>query len=221
MPTVPYLEEITMNREFQDVLARYELRAAREREIWEPLQPSAFSARRDEFLLHVGEEVARFLHALVIARGAKRLVELGTSYGYSTLFLADAARTTGGTLMTFELDAAKQRHARQEIEAAGLGASVEWHLGDATQLLKKLEGPIDFVLIDLWKDLYVPCFELLYPKLRENAVLAADNMLEPRYVRADAEAYRAAVRSKGDLHSVLLPIGNGIELSCLWRGPPP
>jgi predicted O-methyltransferase YrrM len=123
--------------------------------------------------------------------------------------------------MTFELDATKQRHARQEIEAAGLGTSVEWHLGDATQLLKKLEGPVDFVLIDLWKDLYVPCFELLYPKLRENAVVAADNMLEPRYVRADAEAYRAAVRSKGDLQSVLLPIGNGIELSCLWRGPPP
>jgi len=184
------------------------------------LKPGELSARRDEFLLHVGRPVALVLQSLAIARGAKRLVELGTSYGYSTLFLAQAARQTGGTLMTFEIDESKQRFARHEIEEAGLGGSVEWHLGDATALLRTIEGSVDFALIDLWKDLYVPCFEILYPKLSEHAVVAADNMLEPRYVRADAEAYRALVRSKSDIQSVLLPIGNGIELSCLWRSAP-
>jgi predicted O-methyltransferase YrrM len=209
-----------MNDAFNEALARYERRAERDREVMRSLGPAEFNARKDEFLLHVGEEIARFLHALIVARGAKRLVELGSSYGYSTLFLADAARRTGGKLMSFEIAASKQRHARGEIEAAGLSASVEWHLGDAVQLLREMAAPIDFVLVDLWKDLYVPCFEALYPKLGENAILAADNMLEPRFARPDAEAYRAAVRSKPDLQSVLLPIGNGIELSCMWRKPP-
>jgi predicted O-methyltransferase YrrM len=57
---------------------------------------------------------------------------------------------------------------------------------------------------------------LFYSKLAPNAVIVADNMLYPEIVRADAEAYRAAVKVKGNLQSVLLPIGNGIELSCIW-----
>ena len=84
-------------------------------------------------------------------------------------------------------------------------------------MLKTLEGPFDFVLLDLWKNLYVPCLDLFYGKLAKNAVIVADNMLFPEVVRADAEAYRAAVKAKGNLQSVLLPIGNGIELSCLWN----
>jgi predicted O-methyltransferase YrrM len=209
-----------MNIAFNKVLARYRERAEREQRQLESVDETMLRARRDEFLLHVGEDVARFLRALAVARKAKRLVELGTSYGYSTLFLADAARATDGVLMTFEIDEGKQRYARREIEEAELGKRVEWHRGDATQLLKSLEGPIDFVLIDLWKDLYVQCFDLIYPKLAENALIAADNMLEPKVVRPDAEAYRAAVLGKPDLQTVLLPIGNGIELSCLWRKAP-
>jgi predicted O-methyltransferase YrrM len=72
------------------------------------------------------------------------------------------------------------------------------------------------VLVDLWKNLYVPCLELFYGKLAPNAVIVADNMLFPERVRQDAEDYRRAVNAKGNLQSVLLPIGNGIELSCLW-----
>ena len=159
-----------------------------EREVWQSVGPDAVFARRDEFLLHVGEEPARFLHALAAARRAKRILELGTSYGYSTLFLADAARTTGGTLVTLELNAGKQAHAKQEIEAAGLGDHVEFHCGDAVALLPTIDGPFDFVLVDLWKDLYVPCLELFYPKLAENAVIAADNMLQPTAARPDCRS---------------------------------
>jgi len=212
-------EEYSVNDRFNQVLSRYRERLERENRLSETLDEATLAARRNEFLLHVGEDVARVLHALIIARKAKRIIELGTSYGYSTLFLADAARETGGVLMTFEIDERKQRYARGEIEAAGLGAQVEWHRGDATELLKRVEGPFDFVLIDLWKDLYVPCFETLYPKLAEHALVAADNILKPVHFRRDTEAYRAAVRAKPDLQSVLLPIGQGIELSCVWRKP--
>jgi predicted O-methyltransferase YrrM len=204
-----------MDTKFQALLGRYHARIAEEDRLMKS-DPKSFSRRRDEFLLAVGPEVGSLLHALILGRGAKRILELGTSYGYSTAFLADAARHTGGRVYTMDLAANKQQYARTQLEEAGLAAQVEWMLGDATQMLKSLAGPFDFVLVDLWKNLYVPCLELFYGKLALNAVIVADNMLFPEMARADAEAYRAAVKVKGNLQSVLLPIGNGIELSCLW-----
>lgn len=209
-----------MSEAFTRVLARYEARARAEAERFGGLPPAEAMARRDEMLLHVGREAAELLRSLAIARGARRIVELGTSYGYSTLFLADAASRTGGRLITFELSAEKQAHAQAEIADAGLSDVVDWRLGDAVALLADEPGPVDFVLIDLWKDLYVPCLEALYPRLADNALIAADNMLFPPIARPEAEHYRAAVRAKGDFHTMLLPIGSGIELSCLWRREP-
>lgn len=205
-----------MDTRFEALLARYHARIVEEDRVMKG-DPAGFHRRRDEFLLAVGPEVGRLLHALIIGRGAKRILELGTSYGYSTAFLADAARHTGGRVFTMDLAANKQQYARAQLDEAGLLPQVEWMLGDATQMLKTLDGPFDFVLVDLWKDLYVPCLELFYGKLAQNAVIVADNMLFPERVRADAEAYRAAVTAKANLQSVLLPIGNGIELSCLWN----
>jgi predicted O-methyltransferase YrrM len=204
-----------VDAKFQALLTRYHARIAEENRLAKS-DPASFSKRRDEYLLAVGPEVGWLMHALVIGRGAKRILELGTSYGYSTAFLADAARQTGGRLYTLDVAANKQQYARTQLEEAGLLPQVEWLLGDATQLLKTLEGPFDFVLLDLWKNLYVPCLDLFYGKLAQHAVIVADNMLFPEAARADAEAYRAAVKVKGNLQSVLLPIGNGIELSCLW-----
>ena len=205
-----------MDTRFQTLLTRYHARIEEENRLMKS-DPASFSKRRDEFLLAVGPEVGRLLHALIIGRGAKRILELGTSYGYSTAFLADAARQTGGRVYTMDLAANKQHYARTQLEEAGLLPQVEWMLGDATQMLKTLDGPFDFVLVDLWKHLYVPCLELFYGKLAPNAVIVADNMLFPEMARADAEAYRRAVKGKANLQSVLLPIGNGIELSCLWN----
>jgi len=204
-----------VDAKFQALLTHYHARIAQENRLVKS-DPASFSRRRDEFLLAVGPEVGWLMHALIIGRGAKRILELGTSYGYSTAFLADAARQTGGRVYTMELAANKQQYARTQLEEAGLLPKVEWLLGDATQLLKTLQGPFDFVLLDLWKNLYVPCLDLFYGKLAQHAVIVADNMLFPEAARADAEAYRAAVKVKGNLQSVLLPIGNGIELSCLW-----
>jgi len=204
-----------VDAKLQALLTRYHARIAEENRLAKS-DPASFSRRRDEFLLAVGPEVGWLMHALVIGRGAKRILELGTSYGYSTAFLADAARQTGGRVYTMDVAAHKQQYARTQLEEAGLLPQVEWLLGDATQLLKTLEGPFDFVLLDLWKNLYVPCLDLFYSKLAQHAVIVADNMLFPEAARADAEAYRAAVKVKENLQSVLLPIGNGIELSCLW-----
>jgi predicted O-methyltransferase YrrM len=210
---------IMTDEKFDAVLARYHSRMDDENARMKR-DPAAFSRQFDDYLLPVGPEVGWLLHALAVGRNARHILELGTSYGYSTLFLAEAARRTGGKVYTMDLAANKQQYARQQIEDAGLGMNVEWMLGDATQLLKTLAVPFDVVLVDLWKDKYVVCFDLFYANLADNAVIVADNMLIPEMARPEAEAYRSAVRAKSNLQSVLLPIGNGIELTCVWNRPP-
>jgi predicted O-methyltransferase YrrM len=150
---------------------------------------------------------------MVKALGARSILELGTSYGYSTLFLAEAARATGGKLVTTELSADKIAYASGMMEQAGLGDIVEFRQGDARETIRSLPGPFDFVLVDLWKDLYVPCFDLFYPKLAPGALIVADNMIEPAVARDDGLAYRRHVRQAPHIETVLLPLGQGIEVS--------
>jgi predicted O-methyltransferase YrrM len=201
---------------FDRVLEIYRQRMAQEEAQMRVLKESKSDMRihRDQLLLPVGEEVARLMVELAVGLRARTIFELGSSYGYSTLYLADAARRTGGKLVSFEIDAAKQAYAKDHIEQAGLGAHVEWRLGDAVALLEHEKGPVNFVLLDLWKDLYIPCLDRLYPILAPNGLIVADNMLYPEFNRPEATAYRAAVRSKAGMQAVLLPIGQGIDLAC-------
>jgi predicted O-methyltransferase YrrM len=197
------------------VYADYEARNVAEQLRQSTLGASNFELR-DEFLLPVGPEVGTFLHALILAKRPKRILELGTSYGYSTLFFADAARAVGATVITMELADWKQAHAKEQIARAGLSDVVEFRLGDAVEMINADPGPFDFILLDIWKELYLPCFDAFYPKLSDEAIIAADNMIFPPQARDDVRRYRAAVQGKGDLQTTLLPIGSGIELSVKW-----
>ena len=98
------------------------------------------------------------------------------------------------------------------MSEAGLAEFVEWRAGDALELLADQPGPVDFGLMDIWKHLYVSCFERLYPLLAPGGVIVADNMLRPESARPQAEAYREAVRAKPDLEAILLPMGQGIDI---------
>jgi predicted O-methyltransferase YrrM len=190
------------------VLADFERRAEDEQR--RTLTPGT---NLDELLLSVGRDVGMLLYLLATGGQARRILELGSSYGYSTVWLAAAARATGGKVISLELKEFKIEHARQALTRAGLSTRVEFHVGDCIDSLKTLTGPFDFVLLDVWKDIYLPCFELVHPKLAPGGVIIADNMLLPQAVRPQAEAYRARVRQAGDMDSVLLDIGNGIEIS--------
>ncbi len=192
------------------VLAEFERRAEEEQR---RTNFGAPGTNLDDLLLSVGREAGILLYLLASGAGSRRILELGTSYGYSTVWLAAAARITGGKVLSLELRDFKIEHARQALTRAGLSTRVEFHEGDCLDTLKNLPGPFDFVLLDVWKDLYLPCFELVHPKLAPNAIIVADNMLLPEIVRPQAEAYRARVRQAGDLDSVLLEVGNGIEIS--------
>ena len=205
-----------MDDAFQTVLAEYNARIEREERGYnDTIIGRGSGPSRDELLLSVGEDVARFLHLLITGCGARSVLEVGTSYGYSTLWLADAVRETGGRLTTLESAPYKADHAREALGRAGLAAQVDFRVGDALEIIPGLEGPFDFVLLDLWKNLYIPCLDLCLPKLAPGAIVVADNMLHPPMNRPEALKYRAAVRRKKELTTVLIPIGQGVELSRL------
>jgi predicted O-methyltransferase YrrM len=195
------------------VIADYEARADREHALLDGLLSANSRKDIDELLLPVGPATAALLSILIRESEARAILEVGTSYGYSTVWLADAARATGGLVTTLELHPRKVEYARTQLARAGLAEFVDFRVGDALATLHSLPGPFDFVLIDLWKDLYIACFELIYPKLRAGGFIAADNMLQPENTIAYANAYREYLRTKPDLDSVLLPVGSGVELT--------
>jgi predicted O-methyltransferase YrrM len=195
------------------VLADYEARAEREEALWDTLGPEEAERRIDEMLLPVGRATGTLLNLLAREAGARRILEVGSSFGYSTVWLADAARAVHGKVISLELKREKTEYATAQLARAGLADFVEFRVADALESLAALAGPFDLVLIDLWKNLYVPVFELLHPKLAPGALVVADNMIEPASARPHAQAYRHAVQAARDMTSVLLPVGNGIELS--------
>ncbi|HLY53035.1 MAG TPA: class I SAM-dependent methyltransferase [Steroidobacteraceae bacterium] len=195
------------------VLEEYEARAAREEGLWESLSPQEAEKRIDEMLLPVGRATGTLLNLLAKEAGARRILEVGSSFGYSTIWLAEAARAVGGKVVSLELRSAKTEYATERLARAGLAGYVEFVIGDALETLASLSGPFDLVLIDLWKNLYVPVFGLLHSRLAPGALVIADNMLEPASARPHAQAYRHAVHVARDMSSVLLPVGNGIEVS--------
>ena len=198
---------------FRAVIEEYEARAAREEKLWETLTPEDAGRRRDEMLLPVGHATGLLLNLLIQEGDARRILEVGSSYGYSTQWLAAGAREVKGKVTSLELQAPKVEYARARLARAALADYVEFRIADALDSLRTLTGPFDFVLVDLWKDLYVPVFELLYPKLAPGAIIVADNMLQPESARPHANAYRERVRAAPGMSSVLLSVGNGLEVS--------
>jgi predicted O-methyltransferase YrrM len=165
----------------------------------------------DQFLLAVGPESGHFINILAKSLKAPHILEIGTSYGYSGIWLAEAARATGGRLTTLELQDYKSAYAREMSAKAGLADHVDFKVGDALAAIAALPSGIDFVLLDLWKDMYAPCLEAFYPKLNPGAIIVADNMTRPG--GPGIAEYAAAVRAKPDLDSILVPVGSGLEIS--------
>jgi predicted O-methyltransferase YrrM len=166
---------------------------------------------QDRRLRAVGPDTGRLINILARSLAGPTILELGTSYGYSGIWLAEAARATGGRLIPMELHDYKAAFARDMAMKAGLADHIDFKVGDAVQMIAELPIKVDFVLVDLWKDLYTPCLEAFYPKLNPGAIIVADNMLRPG--NEGVKRYGSAVRAKPGITSVLLPVGTGIEIS--------
>jgi predicted O-methyltransferase YrrM len=128
-------------------------------------------------------------------------------------FFSARPRACKGKGISVDISADKRRYAEEHLKAAGLNSCVEFVTCDARDFIASFMGMLDFVLIDLWKDLYIPCFDLIHPKLSEGAFVAADNILYPEFFREEMAAYRRHVASQTGFESILLPVDSGIELS--------
>ena len=128
--------------------------------------------------LNVPYEDGQVLHDLIADNGCTAALEIGTSTGHSTVWIAWALSKTGGKLVTIELDGDRQRQAKANVAAAGLSAFVDFRLGDAHDLVPEVEGPIDFVFSDADKDWYVQYFKDVDPKLKKGGLFTAHNVLQ-------------------------------------------
>jgi predicted O-methyltransferase YrrM len=203
-----------MDAKIEAVLAEYEAREQREMVALHAfIKGEGPPVDRDDMLVPIGHDVGVLLNTLIRSHKCKTILEIGTSYGNSTIWFAEAARDVGGKVISLELAQKKVDYARSMVERAGLADYVEFIVGEADESINNLPGPFDFVLVDHWKEFYVSALEAFYPKLADGAIIAADNMLFPPMTEQDALAYRRAVRSKPNIQSLLLDTGQGVELS--------
>jgi predicted O-methyltransferase YrrM len=170
---------------------------------------------RPKRMLNITRDTGRLLWILVHASSAKRILEVGTSNAFSTIWLADAARTTGGRVTTVEVDSDKIAMARANLAVAKLDGVVDIIEGRAAETLPMIPGPFDLVFLDADRPSYPAYLELVVPKLRRGGMLIADNITSHAPELAD---YLRRVKSHAELFSVSVPIGNGEEIALKLSG---
>jgi predicted O-methyltransferase YrrM len=160
----------------------------------------------------VSRSQGEMLYLMARSIDARRIVEFGTSFGISTLYLAAAVKDNGGGIVVgSELEPSKHAKAKEHLRDAGLDSFADVRLGNARETLANVEAPVDLVLLDGWKDLYLPILELLKPKLRPRAVVLADNIFT---FRKALRPYVEYVQSGANgFVSSTLDIADGFELS--------
>src|SRR5262249_23004126 len=172
--------------------------------------------RRDK-LVALDRDKAEFCYQLCRASNARRIVEIGTSYGVSTLYLAAAVRDSvragvgDGIAIGTEYEPDKAKAARRHFDEAGLTNLIDLREGDLRQTLKQIDGPVDFVLVDIWIAMSRPAIELVAPHLRRGAIVICDNTEQ---YRSDYADYLAFINDPANgFRTMTLPFGGGLELS--------
>ena len=159
----------------------------------------------------VDPDQGKFLYVTARVLNAKRIVEFGTSFGISTIYLAAAARANGGNVIGTELVPEKVNAARANVAQAGLAQFVDIREGDAMKTLSTIDEPIDLLLLDGWKDIYLPMVKMLTPKLRAGAAVIADNVFT---FKTALRPYVEHMQNRENgFDSVTLPLGHGMEYS--------
>lgn len=136
-----------------------------------PMQPEDFK----HAYLSITEEQGLFLVELIKKNKFKNIVEFGTSFGISTLFLAQGALETKGRIITTELIASKAEKAMENFKKAEVSNIIDVRIGDAMQTLQNHKAPIDLLFLDGWKDLYQPLFNMLESNFHTNTIIYVDN----------------------------------------------
>ena len=164
----------------------------------------------DEAFIAVAPEVGRLLYIMARSGNWKTMVEFGTSFGISTIYLACAARDNGGHVITTELNAGKAQKAAEHLKEAGLREHVDIRVGDALETLRDLSSA-DFLLLDGWKNLYLPVLKVVEPKLSAHALVIADDLdLFPEVHKPYLEYIR---NPQNGYLSIDVPMGDRLDVA--------
>lgn len=196
--------------------SRAQMTALRDSNRFAHLENATAQERADalsDVYMPVSPDAGRLLYSLVRATRPQTVVEFGMSLGLSGIHLASAVKDNGcGRVVTTELSAAKIATAKRNFDDADLSDVITVLEGDALDTLKSIDGPVGFVLLDGWKEFYLPVIKLLEPRLAPGALIVADNtnMADTRpyvdYVRDPANGY-VSVNFTGTAHEAM-------EISC-------
>ncbi|SHJ04211.1 O-methyltransferase [Propionispora hippei] len=172
---------------------------------------------RQAKMLNITEDTGRFLAILVQSTQAKAILEIGTSNGYSTIWLAGAAQATGGHVTTVELLTAKAEMARNNIAQAGMAAYVTIHTIDAAACLAAMDSAVSqFIFLDAKRSEYCFLWEDISRILKPGGLLVVDNAVSHRQ---ELSAFQAMIEADPQYQTVLVPVGKG-ELVVFKSGVP-
>lgn len=165
-----------------------------------------------DLFLPLSPDAGRFVYLLARSIGARRIVEFGTSFGISTIYLGAAVRDNGGGMVIgSELEPDKVKRAREHVQEAGLADLVEIREGDALETLRHPGGAVDLLLLDGWKSQYLQVLQILRPFLHSQSVVLADDAT--RFRERMSEYLNYINDPSNGFCSVTIPIGEGIELT--------
>src|SRR5262249_37898035 len=155
-------------------------------------------------------DTAQLISILIRTSGCTRLLEIGTSNGYSTIWLAWAARHTGGRVTSIDRSPEKHRLAGINLRKAGLATLVDLVNGDATTIIKDISGPFDFVFFDADRSSAPTQLDILRTKLTPDALVLADNVLSHP---DEIAPYLNAVEAMHEFDHMVVQVGKGLSLA--------
>jgi len=169
---------------------------------------------RSRKMLNLESDTARLIAILARATSATCVLEIGTSNGYSTIWLAWAVAPAGGRVISIEKSPQKHAMARENLVRAGFENYVELRLGDASAIARELPGPFDLVFFDADRVTAPDQLRILVPKLTPRALLLADNVLSHP---SEIAGYLNAVMALTDFEHVIVPVGKGLSIASRTR----
>ena len=174
----------------------------------------------DDRMLAITEDTGQFYNLFLKAIKAKKILEIGTSVGYSTIWFADAVSENKGKIISIEQNPSKIARAKANFQEARVDSIIENLQGKAIQILNDLSGKIkteqekfDFVFLDADKELNMKYFDLVLPMVKIGGVIGTDNILYPEKFRPIMEKFVKHVKSKPNIQTFTLDLGNGEQLT--------
>jgi predicted O-methyltransferase YrrM len=194
------------------------LRRIEEQENFE--QENPFKIPNSEKVLSIGRDTGIFYNILLQNIAAKKILEIGMSVGYSTIWFADSiSKKPEGKIITIDHDEKKIERAKKNFEDSGISEIIDIRHGDALKILSDINNEsnssesFDFIFIDADKERYIQYFDAVLPMLKPGGFIGADNILFPERFQKFTNLYVKHVRKNPNIRSVTIPIDNGEELS--------